>query len=165
MRQDYRKFRRGTVSGILGFLFGGDSDQLSIRTTRYSFLEAIPASISKSYQTLENYWLQLKLIFSGKVNTNESLGSVISIGKMFRPVWDWQNFWGLTAFFSLALALMNILPIPGLDGGHVLFTLVEMVTRRKPSDKFMEYAQMTGMFLLLGIMAYALGLDIFRLFK
>ena len=116
-------------------------------------------------ETLEGYWLQLKLIFSGKVNTNESLGSVISIGKMFAPVWDWQQFWSLTAFFSLVLALMNILPIPGLDGGHALFTIIEMITGRKPSEKFLEYAQMVGMVLLLGLMAYALGLDIFRLFR
>jgi regulator of sigma E protease len=109
--------------------------------------------------------LQLKLIFSKKVKTSESLGSVISIGNMFPSEWDWQAFWSLTAFFSLVLALMNILPIPGLDGGHALFTLYEMITGRKPSDKFMEYAQMAGMILLFGLMAYALGLDIFRLFK
>ncbi|MFI5156047.1 MAG: site-2 protease family protein, partial [Chitinophagales bacterium] len=148
-----------------GFYYTGDGDQLEKKIINYTFFESIPAGISKSYLTLENYWLQLKLIFSGKVNTNESLGSVISIGKMFESEWDWQRFWSLTAFFSLALALMNILPVPGLDGGHVLFTLVEMVSGRKPSIKFMEYAQMTGMILLLGVMAYALGLDIFRLFK
>jgi len=84
---------------------------------------------------------------------------------MFDPKWDWQGFWALTAFFSLVLALMNILPIPGLDGGHALFTITEMISGRKPSDKFMEYAQMVGMVLLLGLMAYALGLDIFRMFK
>jgi regulator of sigma E protease len=85
--------------------------------------------------------------------------------KMFAPIWDWQSFWKITALFSLILALMNILPIPALDGGHALFTLIEMITGRKPGDKFMEYAQMAGMVLLLGLMAYALGLDIFRLFK
>ena len=152
-------------TAVLGFYYSADIDQLGKKTIRYSFFESIPAGISKSYQTLESYWLQLKLIFSGKVNTNESLGSVISIGKMFAPVWDWQSFWQLTAFFSLALALMNILPIPGLDGGHVLFTLAEMVSGRKPSVRFMEYAQMAGMILLFGVMAYALGLDLFRLFK
>ncbi|MCG7860699.1 M50 family metallopeptidase, partial [Flavihumibacter sediminis] len=92
------------------------------KEVKYGFFEAIPAGFKKSIETLTSYWLQLKLIFSGKVNTNESLGSVISIGKMFAPVWDWQQFWALTAFFSLVLALMNILPIPGLDGGHALFT-------------------------------------------
>ena len=107
-------------------------------------------------------WQQL---FNGKANPNDSLGSLISIGKIFPGEWDWQSFWTLTAVFSIILAFMNILPIPALDGGHALFTLVEMITGRKPSDKFIEYAQMVGMVLLLGLMAYALGLDIWRLFK
>ena len=84
---------------------------------------------------------------------------------MFPSQWDWQSFWSITAFFSLVLALMNILPIPGLDGGHALFTLSELITGRKPSDRFMEVSQMVGMVLLLGLMAYALGLDFWRLFK
>lgn len=136
-----------------------------VKKLSYSFLSAIPAGFNKSVETLESYWLQLKLLFSKKVKTSDSLGSVLTIGSMFSSKWDWESFWGLTAFFSLVLALMNILPIPGLDGGHALFTIYEIVTGRKPSDKFMEYAQMIGMILLLGIMAYALGLDIFRLFK
>ena len=107
----------------------------------------------------------MKLIFSGEVKTSESLGSVISIGNMYGSRIDWPNFWSLTAFFSLVLALMNILPIPALDGGHAFFTIVEMITRKKPSEKFMEYAQMAGMVLLLGLMAYALGLDFMRIFK
>lgn len=131
----------------------------------YGFASSIPAGFRKSIETLKSYWLQLKLIFSGKVNTNESLGSVISIGKMFSATWDWQQFWGLTAFFSLVLALMNILPIPALDGGHAMFTIYEMISGRKPSDKFIEYAQMVGMVLLLGLMIYAMGLDVFRIFK
>lgn len=151
--------------GIVG-VYNADVQSLFEQTKiSYSFLESFPAGIKKSKETLEFYWLQLKLIFSGKVNTNESLGSVISIGKMFSPEWDWQNFWSLTAFFSLVLALMNILPIPALDGGHALFTIYEMITKRKPSDKFMEYAQMVGMVLMLGLMAYALGLDIFRVVR
>jgi len=84
---------------------------------------------------------------------------------MFSGQWRWDSFWAMTAFFSLVLALMNILPIPALDGGHALFTIIEMVTRRKPNEKVIEYAQMAGMVLLLGLMAYALGLDIFRIFK
>ena len=95
----------------------------------------------------------------------DSLGSVLSIGGVFPGVWDWQSFWTLTAIFSIILAFMNVLPIPALDGGHALFTLYEMITGRKPSDKFMEYAQMVGMVLLLGLMLYAFGLDIWRLFK
>ncbi|HEV3251714.1 MAG TPA: RIP metalloprotease RseP [Puia sp.] len=153
------------ASGIFGFYYTPAFELLDKKIVKYSFFEAIPAGVRKSYLTLERYWLQLKLIFSGKVNTNESLGGVISMGKMFAPIWDWQSFWKITALFSLILALMNILPIPALDGGHALFTLIEMITGRKPGDKFMEYAQMAGMVLLLGLMAYALGLDIFRLFK
>jgi regulator of sigma E protease len=99
------------------------------------------------------------------VKPEDSLGSVISITNVFPPVWDWQSFWTLTAIFSILLAFMNVLPIPALDGGHALFTLVEMVTGRKPSDKFIEYAQMVGMILLFALMAYALGLDIFRMFR
>jgi regulator of sigma E protease len=136
-----------------------------LKKISYTLGASFPAGIVKSKETLQNYWLQIKLIFSGKVNPSESVGSVISIANMYSAKWDWQGFWSITAFFSLALGLMNILPIPALDGGHALFTLIEMITGRKPSDKFIEYAQMTGMILLMGVMAYALGLDIFRLFK
>ncbi len=154
------------ATGTIGVAYNAEPKKfVEVKTVKYGFLQAIPAGFRRSIETLKSYWLQLKLIFSGKVNTNESLGSVISIGKMFPATWDWQSFWSLTAFFSLVLALMNILPIPALDGGHALFTLYEMITGRKPGDKFIEYAQMAGMILLLGLMAYALGLDIFRLFK
>jgi regulator of sigma E protease len=153
------------ADGIIGVYTTPAKKIFDVKEINYTFLEAIPAGLKRSVETLQSYWLQLKLIFSGKVNTNESLGSVVSIGKMYSPKWDWQSFWSITAFFSLVLALMNILPIPALDGGHALFTLIEMVTGRKPSDKFIEYAQMAGMILLMGLMAYALGLDIFRLFK
>jgi regulator of sigma E protease len=136
-----------------------------LKKINYTLGASFPAGITKSKETLQNYWLQIKLIFSGKVNPSESVGSVISIANMYSAKWDWQGFWSITAFFSLALGLMNILPIPALDGGHALFTLIEMITGRKPSDKFIEYAQMAGMILLMGVMAYALGLDIFRLFK
>ena len=84
---------------------------------------------------------------------------------MFGAQWDWERFWSMTALLSIVLPFMNILPIPALDGGHVIFTLYEMITGRKPGEKFMEYAQIVGMVLLLGLMAYALGLDVFRLFK
>jgi regulator of sigma E protease len=131
----------------------------------YTFIESIPAGFTKCFETLDRYMTGLKQLFTGKVNASDSLGSVISIGNTFPGVWDWQRFWTLTAIFSIILAFMNILPIPALDGGHALFTLVEMISGRKPSDKFMEYAQMVGMVLLLGLMAYALGLDFWRLFK
>lgn len=131
----------------------------------YTLLESIPAGFRKCWETLGRYIAGIKQLFNGKANPNDSLGSVISIGRIFPGEWDWQSFWQLTAVFSIILAFMNVLPIPALDGGHALFTLAEMITGRKPGDKFIEYAQMVGMVLLLGLMAYALGLDIWRLFK
>jgi regulator of sigma E protease len=132
----------------------------------YTFLQAIPAGIHKSIETLSDYIRNLKLLFTSKeVKPQDSLGSVISIASVFPSEWDWQSFWTLTGIFSILLAFMNVLPIPALDGGHALFTLVEMISGRKPSDKFIEYAQMAGMVLLFSIMVYALGLDIFHAFK
>lgn len=131
----------------------------------FSFLEAIPEGAHRCYITLDNYITGIKQIFTGKVNPNDSLGSLISIGNTFPSTWDWEKFWTLTAIFSIILAFMNVLPIPALDGGHALFILFEMITGRKPSDKFMEYAQIVGMLLMFGLMFYALGLDFWRLFK
>ncbi|MBN8835937.1 MAG: RIP metalloprotease RseP [Sphingobacteriia bacterium] len=136
----------------------------TVEKKEYSFAEAIPAGYNMCWHTLGNYITGLKQLFTGKAKASESLGSVISIGNLFPDEWDWQGFWTLTGIFSIVLAFMNILPIPALDGGHALFTIVEMITGRKPGDKFMEYAQTVGMVLLLGLMAYALGLDFFRLF-
>ncbi|MDB5197553.1 MAG: peptidase [Flaviaesturariibacter sp.] len=153
--------------GMIGVAPLGDFDKLGFRleTKQYNFLESIPAGMERCWNTLTGYVRGLKQIFTGKVKAKDSLGSVISIGSVFPGQWDWQSFWTLTGIFSIILAFMNVLPIPALDGGHALFTLSEMITGRKPSDKFMEYAQMVGMVLLLGLMAYAMGLDIWRLFK
>lgn len=134
-------------------------------THKYTLAESVPVGINRCWETLGRYITGIKQIFTGKVNASDSLGSVISIGNTFPGVWDWERFWMLTAIFSIILAFMNILPIPALDGGHALFTVAEMVSGRKPSDKFMEYAQMVGMVLLLGLMTYALGLDFWRLLK
>jgi regulator of sigma E protease len=134
-------------------------------TKKYSFAESIPLGYHRCFQTLGGYITGLKQLFTGKVNANDSVVGIIGIGNTFPGVWDWERFWTLTGIFSIILAFMNVLPIPALDGGHALFTLIEMITGRKPGDKFMEYAQMVGMMLLLGLMAYALGLDVFRLFK
>ena len=131
----------------------------------FTFLEAIPEGANRCYTTLDNYIQGIKQIFTGKVNANDSLGSLISIGNTFPAAWDWERFWTLTAIFSIILAFMNVLPIPALDGGHALFIIVEMITGRKPGDKFMEYAQIMGMMLMFGLMLYALGLDFWRLFK
>ncbi|TMI75064.1 MAG: RIP metalloprotease RseP [Bacteroidetes bacterium] len=141
-------------------------DILGTNHIKYSFLQSIPVGFNKCWETLGRYINNLRQIFTSKeIKARDSLGSVISIGGIFPPVWDWQMFWTLTAIFSIILAFMNILPVPGLDGGHALFTIYEMVTGRKPSDKFMEYAQIVGFVLLLSLMAYALGLDIWRIFK
>lgn len=131
----------------------------------YSFLAAIPAGISKGYTTMVSYLKQLKLLFRPKVKAYESLGGFIKIGSFFPEIWDWQSFWNLTALLSIILAIMNILPIPALDGGHVLFLLYEMITGRKPGDKFLEYSQIAGMLLLLAILLYANGNDVIQLFK
>jgi regulator of sigma E protease len=132
----------------------------------YSFGQSIPAGINYGIERLKDYMTGIRLLFTSKEHkVSDNLGGVISIGKTFGGSWDWQRFWTMTALFSIILAFMNILPIPALDGGHALFTLIEMITGRKPSDKFMEYAQMVGMVLLLGLMLYAFGLDIWRLFK
>lgn len=153
--------------GKIGAYAQGNIDSLGFDTKihSYTFLEAIPAGFTECWQTLGRYLTGLRQLFSGKAKASESLGSVISIGNIFPNQWDWQSFWTLTAIFSIILAFMNVLPIPGLDGGHALFTLSEIITGRKPGDKFMEYAQMVGMVLLLGLMAYALGLDIWRIFR
>lgn len=153
--------------GAIGVSVETDLEKLGfkIENKSYSFLEAIPVGISRSWEMLGKYMTGMRQLVTGKVNANDSLGSVISIGNTFPGVWNWELFWKLTAIFSIILAFMNILPIPGLDGGHALFTIYEMVSGRKPSDKFMEYAQMAGMVLLLGLMAYALGLDFWRIFK
>jgi regulator of sigma E protease len=132
----------------------------------YSLLGSIPAGIDYGVDRLGDYITGIRLLFTSKEHkVSDNLGSVISIGKTFGGSWDWQRFWTMTALFSIILAFMNILPIPALDGGHALFTIFEIITGRKPSDKFMEYAQMAGMALLLGLMLYAFGLDIWRLFK
>ena len=140
---------------------------LTFETKTYSFFESLPAGVSKGWETLVANIKNFKLLFTSKeVKASESLGSFLSIGNMFGAEWDWERFWGMTALLSIVLAFMNILPIPALDGGHVIFTLYEMITGRKPGEKFLEYAQMVGMVLLLLLMAYAIGLDFWRfLFK
>lgn len=136
-----------------------------ISKKEYSFIQSIPAGVKRGVNTIKSYLKQLKLIFSPETKAYESLGGFITIGKIFPSTWDWQSFWALTAFLSIILGIMNILPIPALDGGHVLFLLYEMVTGRKPGDKFMEYAQLTGMILLLALLLYANANDVIRLFK
>ncbi len=132
------------------------------KTIHYSLMESVPAGISKGFRMMKDYLKQFKLIFSRETKGYESLGGFITIGRIFPGVWDWQSFWNLTAFLSIILGIMNILPIPALDGGHVMFLIYEVVTGRKPSDKFLEYAQMTGMIILLALLLYANGNDIIK---
>ncbi|MEN9571902.1 MAG: metalloprotease RseP [Bacteroidota bacterium] len=127
-----------------------------IETKKYGFFEAIPAGISMAMGKLKFYVDQFKMILNPKTGAYKGLGGFKAIGSIFPTQWgEWETFWRLTGFLSIVLAFMNLLPIPALDGGHVMFTLVEMITGRKPSDKFLEYAQIVGMVLLLGLMLFA----------
>ncbi|MCH5240541.1 MAG: RIP metalloprotease RseP [Muribaculaceae bacterium] len=130
---------------------------------KYSLLQSVPKGISMGTERLTSYAQSMKLVFTKE--GAKSVGGFGSIGAIFPEKWDWIAFWNIAAFLSVALAFMNILPIPALDGGHVLFLLYEVVTRRKPSEKFLEYAQMVGMSLLIILLIYANGMDILRLFK
>lgn len=130
---------------------------------RYNLFESVPRGIELGVDKLSSYASSMKLVFTKE--GAQSLGGFGTLGSIFPESWDWIAFWNITAFLSVALAFMNILPIPALDGGHVLFLLYEVITRRKPSDKFMEWAQMAGMGLLILLLIYANGMDIVRLFK
>ena len=136
-----------------------------LKTVKYNVLQSVPAGIKTGFKAIGDYLKQFKLIFSKHTKGYESLGGFIAIGSIFPPVWDWQAFWSLTAFLSIILGVMNILPIPALDGGHVMFLLFEVVTGRKPSDKFMEYAQIVGMAIILILLLYANGNDVVKLLK
>lgn len=131
----------------------------------YNFLEAIPAGVVKTFDGIGSYLKQLKLLVRPETKAYESIGSFITIGSIFPSTWDWHLFWRLTAFLSIMLAILNILPIPALDGGHVLFLLFELISGRKPSERFMEIAQLAGMIILLALFALAMGNDIMRLFR
>ena len=148
--------------GKMGVMFKGDVFQPRTRT--FTFFEAIPAGVGLAFDTVADYWQQLKLIFQPKTKMYEELGGFIAIGNIFPSEWNWLQFWTMTAFLSVILAVMNILPIPGLDGGHALFTLWEMITGRKPSDKFLEIMQYIGFAILFALLIYANGNDIYRLF-
>jgi regulator of sigma E protease len=153
----------GTL-GMLGIVISSKplNEIFDFITLKYGFLQSIPAGIHKGFKTISNYLKQIPLIFSKHTKGYESLGGFITIGSIFPGVWDWQAFWNITAFLSIILAVMNILPIPALDGGHVLFLLFEVITGKKPSDKFLEYAQIVGMIILLALLLLANGNDVLR---
>jgi regulator of sigma E protease len=131
----------------------------------YSIFQAIPAGVVKTFDGIGGYLKQLKLLVNPEVEAYKSVGGFITIGSIFPAQFHWESFWRLTAFLSIMLAVLNVLPIPALDGGHVAFLFYEIVTRRKPSDKFLEVAQIIGMVLLFGLLIFANGNDIVKLFK
>lgn len=169
------EFKRGEESvtyplqvdgdGKIEVVLQTDISDFDITKKEYSALNAIPAGIKKTFSTIGDYIKELGLIFSPKTEAYKSVGSFIAIGSIFPTAWNWEAFWNIVALLSVMLAVINLLPIPALDGGHIIFTLYEMITGRKPSDKFMEYAQMVGMIFLLLIMFLAFGNDILRLFR
>ena len=151
--------------GKMGVLLQRDPSGISITRKEYSLLQAIPAGFLLTFTNIGHYIKELGLIFSPQTEAYKSVGSFIAIGSIFPSSWNWQIFWNITALLSIMLAVMNLLPIPALDGGHILFLIYEMITGRRPSDRFMEAAQMIGMLLLLMLMVLAFGNDIMRLLR
>ncbi|MBK7407345.1 MAG: RIP metalloprotease RseP [Saprospirales bacterium] len=151
-----------TEEGTIGVRPFGPAYFFDTQRQDFTFFESIPAGTKKGVNFLSDQIKAFGHILSGKIAASESLGGFASIGSMFGTQWNWERFWTMTAILSLILAFMNLLPIPALDGGHVLFLLGEVVTGRKPSDKFMEYATMVGFILIVALMLYANGLDIIR---
>ena len=150
-----------SAEGTIGVIV---QNPYTLRTQTYTFWESIPAGFRRAGDMISSYWEQLKLIVQPKTKMYEELGGFIAIGSIFPGDWNWEDFWLKTAFLSIILAVMNILPIPGLDGGHAIFTFWEMVTGRKVSDKVLEGAQYVGLVIILFLLLYANGNDIYRFF-
>jgi regulator of sigma E protease len=155
------------TAGKIGFYVVNEdqADSLGIlkqETKKYGFLASFPAGVQKTGKQLDFYIQQFKMILNPQTGAYKGLGGFKTMASIFPSTgWDWQAFWNITAFFSIILAFMNLLPIPALDGGHVLFTLIEMISGRRPSDKFLEYAQIAGMIILFALMIFANGNDWF----
>ena len=150
------------TAGKMGVMVMLPTDLYPTVTRNYGFFESFPAGVTLGVNTLKGYVSDMKYVFTKEGAS--SLGGFGTIGNLFPSEWDWRTFWKQTAFLSIILAFMNILPIPALDGGHVMFLIYEVVARRKPSDKFLEYAQIVGMLLLFSLLIYANGNDLFRYF-
>jgi len=150
--------------GRIGVYTKDLSAYFKLKEKSYNIFSAIPVGFSLTFERTGDYLKSLKMLFKQE-KAYESVGGFISIGSLFPDVWDWYNFWTWTAFLSIMLAVVNVLPIPALDGGHVMFLLYEIIFRRKPSDKFMEYAQITGMIILFGILIFANMNDVLKLFR
>ena len=131
-------------------------------TKNYGFFESFPVGIKKTGEKISSYITQFKAIFTPSTGAYKGVGGFKAIYDIFPDFWNWQVFWSITAFLSIMLGVLNLLPIPALDGGHVMFLLYEMISGRKPGDKFMEYAQMVGFFILIALVLFANGNDIFK---
>lgn len=152
--------------GMIGVGLTADIKALyPISTRTYSLWEAIPAGIERGTEQIGNYIKQLKVIFTPETGAYKEVGGFIAMGKIFPDTWDWFSFWNITALLSIMLAVLNILPIPALDGGHLVFIIYEMIARRPPSQKFMEGAQYVGFILILALVIFANGNDILKLFN
>lgn len=151
-----------TENGKIGIQLRPITDIYPIDITQYSFFESFPKGWEIGISTLSTYVSSMKHLFSAE--GAQSIGGFGAIGSIFPDTWNWLSFWEITAFLSVVLAFMNVLPIPALDGGHVLFLLYEIIARRKPSDKFLEYAQIAGMVFIFGLLIFANGNDIYRFF-
>ena len=149
-------------AGKLGILLTEPTNIYHTTVKNYNILQSIPRGLEMGWNKMVTYVKQLKLIFTPQ--GAQSLGGFGTIGSIFPPTWNWIDFWNITAFISVILAVMNVLPIPALDGGHVMFLLYEMITRRQPSLKFLERAQTVGMALLIALLVFANGNDIYRFF-
>lgn len=152
-------------AGMLGL---SDLEKLGlykVEREHYGFFESIPIGIDKGFERLGSYWNQLKKIVNPSTGAYKGVGGFKAIFDIFPQTWSWEAFWNITAILSIMLGVMNLLPIPALDGGHVMFLLYEIITRKKPSEKFMEKAQMVGFFILIALLLFANGNDIFRAFK
>lgn len=166
LREGERITREVAVSaeGKIGFYMAyNNPDIFEFKTVNYGFFESFPAGIKRGVQTTGDYLKQFRLFFKKETKAYESLGGFATIGNIFPGTWDWHSFWNMTAFISIILAIMNLLPIPALDGGHVMFLFGEMITGRKPGEKFLEYAQIAGMVLLLALVLYANANDIIKM--
>ena len=142
---------------------GGLKDYYDIATKEYGFFESFGRGTKEAGNKLSGYIKQFRLLFNTDTGAYKEMGGFLAMGKQFSPTWDWYRFWNFTALLSIIIGFMNLLPIPALDGGHVMFTLWEMITGKKPSDKFLEYAQIAGFVLLLSLLVFANGNDIYKL--
>ncbi|MBX2814819.1 MAG: RIP metalloprotease RseP [Saprospiraceae bacterium] len=151
-----------TENGTIGFAAKSALDYYETETQKYSLGEAIPAGFAEGYDFLASQVKAFGKMFKGKIKASESLGGFGTISNLFPRTWSWQSFWRITAILSLILGFMNLLPIPALDGGHVMFLIWEVITGRKVSDKVLEYATIAGFAIVIGLVLYANGLDFFR---